>query len=75
MPMCKTFERWAREGRIAKLDFRHLMFTIWASTQAYADLGAQFAILLGKPALDGEDFEAAEGVILKQVLAALKPGG
>ncbi|MDM4764713.1 TetR/AcrR family transcriptional regulator [Pelomonas sp. SE-A7] len=68
----KTFERWAREGRIASLDFRHLMFSLWASTQAYADLGAQFAILLGKPALDGDDFKAAEDVILKQVLAALQ---
>lgn len=67
----QTFERWAKEGRIASLDFRHLMFSIWASTQAYADLGAQFAILLGKPALEAEDFEAAEAVILKQVLSAL----
>jgi len=45
----KTFERWARQGLIRKLDYRHLMFTIWSSTQAYADSGAQFAILLGKP--------------------------
>jgi len=68
-----TFERWAREGRIATLDFRHLMFSIWASTQAYADLGPQFAILLGKPALEAQDFEAAQAVILRQVLAALQP--
>jgi len=67
----KTFERWAREKRIARLDFRHLMFTIWASTQAYADLGAQFAILLGKPQLDARDFSAAETLITRLVLDSL----
>ncbi|QPF73411.1 TetR family transcriptional regulator [Roseateles sp. DAIF2] len=69
----KTFERWAREKRIARLDFRHLMFSLWASTQAYADLGPQFAILLGKPALEEGDFEAARESITHQVLAALRP--
>lgn len=69
----KTFERWARQGRVAKLDFRHLMFSIWASTQAYADLGPQFAILLGKPALEEGDFAAAEKLILQLVLGGLLP--
>ncbi|MDC6169157.1 TetR/AcrR family transcriptional regulator [Paucibacter sp. XJ19-41] len=67
----KTFERWARQGLVAKLDFRHLMFTIWASTQAYADLGPQFAILLGKPVLEEEDYLAAERLILQLVLGGL----
>lgn len=69
----KTFERWARAGLVRKMDFRHLMFTIWSSTQAYADQSAQFAILLGKPALDAKDFKAAEGVIAGLVLDGLLP--
>lgn len=69
----KTFERWAREKRVRKLDYRHLMFTIWASTQAYADLGPQFAILLGKPALEEGDYLAAERLITGLVLAGLLP--
>lgn len=69
----KTFERWAREQRVARLDFRHLMFSIWSATQAYADLGAQYAMLLGKPALDAGDFAAAEGVIFSMVWGALRP--
>ncbi|MCV2370888.1 TetR/AcrR family transcriptional regulator [Roseateles oligotrophus] len=68
----QTFERWADAGLVARLDYRHLMFTIWASTQAYADQAAQFAILLGKPALESADFEAAEKLITGQVLAGLK---
>ncbi|MET0519820.1 MAG: TetR family transcriptional regulator C-terminal domain-containing protein [Burkholderiaceae bacterium] len=67
----KTFERWARQGLIRKLDFRHLMFTIWSSTQAYADLAPQYAILLGKPALDADDFAAAEKLITTLVLGNL----
>ncbi len=70
----QTFERWADAGLVARLDYRHLMFSIWASTQAYADQAAQFAILLGKPALEQGDFEAAEKLITGQVLAALKGG-
>lgn len=67
----RTFERWARAGLVRKMDFRHLMFTIWAMTQAYADQSAQFAILLGKPGLDEKDFKAAEGVIAGMVIESL----
>jgi len=67
----KTFERWARAGLVRKMDFRHLMFTIWASTQAYADQSAQYAILLGKSALQAKAFKAAEGVIAGMVLGSL----
>ena len=69
----KTFERWADAGLIARLDFRHLLFSIWASTQAYADMAPQFACMLGKASLDEEDFERARVVITRQMLAALKP--
>ncbi len=67
----QTFERWARERRIQKLDYRHLMFTIWASTQAYADLAPQFALLLGKAQLEEADYAAAERLITQLVLAGL----
>lgn len=67
----RVFERWARQGRVARLDFRHLMFVIWAVTQAYADLAPQFALLLGKPALDTSDFAAAQAVIERLVLRGL----
>lgn len=64
----RVFERWARQGRIARLDFRHLIFAIWAVTQAYADLAPQFALLLGKPTLGKTDFAAAQAVIERLVL-------
>ena len=67
----KTFERWARQGLIKRLDYRHLMFTIWSSTQAYADLAPQFAILLGKSVLEEADYAAAEGLITQLVIGGL----
>lgn len=74
-PVLKTdvrvFERWARAGHIRKLPYVHLMFVLWAATQAYADLAPQFALLLGKPALDERDFAAAQTVIEQLVLSGL----
>lgn len=67
----RAFEKWAREGRIARVNFTHLMFIIWSVTQAYADQQAQFALLLGKPALDAADFERAEELISHLVLSGL----
>lgn len=67
------FERWAREGRIARLDFTHLMFIIWSVTQAYAEHEAQFALLLGKPALTAHDYAKAEDLICHMVLSSLEP--
>ena len=68
----KVFERWARQGKIQKLNFTHLMFIIWAATQAYADLAPQFALLLGKPALDARDFAAAQTLLERLVLGGLQ---
>jgi TetR/AcrR family transcriptional regulator len=67
----RHFKRWAREGRVAPLNYTHLMFAIWAVTQAYADLAPQFALLLGKKALTQRDFAAAQDVIERMVLGAL----
>lgn len=69
----RTFERWAREGRIAKVQFTHLMFIIWSVTQAYAEQEAQFALLLGKASLTERDFNQAEELIVRMVLSALAP--
>ena len=69
----KAFERWARAGRIARVNFTHLMFIIWSVTQAYAEQEAQFALLLAKPALTDRDYANAEELICRMVLQALKP--
>lgn len=66
------FERWAEEGLVRRLDFTHLMFLVWSTTQAYADLGAQYALYLNKPALDDEDFERARVFLTDIIWRSLK---
>lgn len=42
--------RWAAEGRIAPVDPRHLIFSIWATTQHYADFAPQVRGILNESA-------------------------
>ena len=62
------FNQWAERGICRAVDARHLMVLLWASTQAYADFASQVALVLGKPALEKEDFDAAEALIVDMVL-------
>ena len=69
----RAFERWARQGLIERLNFTHLMFFIWSVTQSYADLGPQFALLIGKRQLGENDFAAAQDLLCQLVLNSLRP--
>lgn len=42
-----VIEGWIAEGRLAAVDPRHLLFSIWATTQHYADFEAQVGVLMG----------------------------
>ncbi len=68
----RMLEKWARQGRIRRIDFTHLMFLIWSVTQAYADLAPQFSLFLGKSRLEQKDFDAAESVLTHLVLSGLQ---
>lgn len=41
-----VFERWIAEGRLAPIDPHHLIFSIWATTQHYADFAVQIEGIL-----------------------------
>lgn len=43
---------WIDEGRIAPVDPHHLLFSIWALTQHYADFDVQVHAVLGGPEVD-----------------------
>ncbi|MEZ5797403.1 MAG: TetR family transcriptional regulator C-terminal domain-containing protein [Paracoccaceae bacterium] len=43
----QVLRRWMDEGRIARLDPVHLIFSIWSLTQHYADFDAQVRLVLG----------------------------
>lgn len=41
------FQNWIDEGRLAPVEPRHLIFSIWATTQHYADFAVQVEGILG----------------------------
>jgi len=52
---------WAESGRIAPVDPHHLIFSIWALTQHYADFDAQIRLIRGgRDPLDGAEGFLAE---------------
>ena len=69
----QAFERWVAQGKIARIDFTQLMFILWSVTQAYADQQAQFALLLGRPALQASDYDDAAALIYRLVIRGLQP--
>lgn len=44
----KVIEGWMADGRIARTDPYHLIFSIWATTQHYADFDVQVRAVLGR---------------------------
>lgn len=62
---------WTATGRIAPVDPHHLIFSIWAVTQHYADFDAQVRAVLGSD--DEARFEAAAGFLEHLFARALAP--
>lgn len=52
---CALIQSWIDAGRLAPCDPRHLIFSIWATTQHYADFDAQVRVLMAgeKGVIDG----------------------
>jgi TetR/AcrR family transcriptional regulator len=65
---CAVLEGWIAEGRMARVDPRHLFFVIWAATQTYADFDVQIRAFLGRRKLVAGDFEAARDLVTRMVL-------
>lgn len=63
---------WMVEGRLATIDPHHLIFSIWAMTQHYADFDLQVQAVLG-PVRSETRFEDAEGFIRHMLVRALHP--
>jgi TetR/AcrR family transcriptional regulator len=50
---CAVIEGWMQAGKLAQADPRHLIFSIWSTTQHYADFDAQVQILSDQDAMSG----------------------
>ena len=63
---------WSRAGRLAAVDPHHLIFSIWAVTQHYADFDTQVRAVLG--ADDPARFDDAECFLAGLYTRGLAPG-
>jgi TetR/AcrR family transcriptional regulator len=61
---------WVMSGRIAPVDPWHLIFSIWATTQHYADFDAQMRMIRG-PGI--EPLDGAEEYLLTLFARMLRP--
>jgi TetR/AcrR family transcriptional regulator len=65
---------WARAGKITRCDPYHLIFSIWSTTQHYADFDVQVRSVLG-PAQSGDGrFEDAARYLEQLFMGGLKLG-
>ena len=64
---------WMRSGRIAHTDPYHLIFSIWATTQHYADFDVQVRAVLGKDRGGEGRFEDAARYLEQLFLFGLTP--
>ncbi len=62
-------DAWAKAGKIADVDPHHLIFSIWALTQHYADFDVQVRAVLG----DREPYDGATVFIETLITKVLRP--
>ncbi|MGH8789369.1 MAG: TetR/AcrR family transcriptional regulator [Cupriavidus necator] len=63
-----VIDRWIAEGRMAPVDSTHLLFTLWAATQTYADFDVQMRAVLGRSKLRAEDHARATEHVVSLLL-------
>lgn len=67
----KVIQGWVTQGKLASVDPRHLLFSIWATTQHYADFEAQVGRLMG----DADVHAGASAHLEAMFRRLLLPGG
>ena len=67
---CAVIQNWMDQGHLNAVDPRHLIFSIWATTQHYADFAAQVQVLLRD---DTDPHDGAESYLITLFTRLLKP--
>ncbi len=67
----KVIEQWIEAGKIRKIVPVHLIFTIWATTQHYADFDSQIRALTGTGLEEPTFFEEAQNAVCSLILNGL----
>jgi len=69
----QVIRSWMRAGRIARTDPYHLIFSIWATTQHYADFDVQVRAVLGPDRGSHGRFEDAARFLEQLFIEGLRP--
>ena len=69
----KVLTSWMDEGKLARTDPYHLIFSIWATTQHYADFDVQVRAVLGKDRGGDGRFEDAARYLEQLFMFGLVP--
>lgn len=79
-PLCQLVEAkvqvintWIAQGQLAPIDPYHLIFSIWAITQHYADFSVQVKAVTGKDLHDPEFFDTTLTAITHIILGNITP--
>jgi len=70
-----VLEAWMKQGKLALADARHLIFSIWATTQHYADFDVQVRAVLGEDRGGEARFEDAARYLEHLFMDGLLPRG
>jgi TetR/AcrR family transcriptional regulator len=65
--------KWVAEGRLRRIEPRHLIMMIWAVTQHYADFDTQVRAVLGEDGASRRRFKDAEATVLGVLLDGIRP--
>jgi TetR/AcrR family transcriptional regulator len=71
----EVIKGWMRSGKIVRTDPFHLIFSIWATTQHYADFDVQVRAVLGPDRGSGGRFEDAARFLEQLFVDGLRPKG
>ncbi|MEM9633969.1 MAG: TetR family transcriptional regulator C-terminal domain-containing protein [Pseudomonadota bacterium] len=63
-----VIENWIEAGKLRRVDPVHLIFTIWATTQHYADFSVQIKALTGRDLTDPDFLRETEASVTSLIL-------
>ena len=69
----EVIRAWIADGRLAPVDPHHLVFSLWALTQHYADFAVQVEALTGRTLADAAFFDETVAHVQGLVLQGLLP--
>lgn len=69
----RVFEAWIASGRMATVDPRQFLYSLWATTQHFADFATQIEALSGRTLDDPAFFEESVAHVTGLFLARIRP--